>query len=115
MDTFAKEALSVVEKEKIKFYPSRWTKIYNHWLNNIKDWCISRQLWWGHRIPVWYKGSEIYCGIKPPHGKNWIQDEDVLDTWFSSWIWPMATLGWPKKTKALKTFYLLKILSLVQI
>ena len=105
MDTFAKEALSVVEKEKIKFYPSRWTKIYNHWLNNIKDWCISRQLWWGHRIPVWYKGSEIYCGIKPPPGKNWIQDEDVLDTWFSSWIWPMATLGWPKKTKALKTFY----------
>jgi len=105
MDTFAKEALSVVEKGKIKFYPSRWTKIYNHWLNNIKDWCISRQLWWGHRIPVWYKGSEIYCGIKPPPGKNWIQDEDVLDTWFSSWIWPMATLGWPKKTKALKTFY----------
>ena len=105
MDTFAKEALSVVEKGKIKFYPSRWTKIYNHWLNNIKDWCISRQLWWGHRIPVWYRGSEIYCGIKPPPGKNWIQDEDVLDTWFSSWIWPMATLGWPKKTKALKTFY----------
>ena len=62
-------------------------------------------MWWGHRIPVWYKGSEIYCGIKPPPGKNWIQDEDVLDTWFSSWIWPMATLGWPKKTKALKTFY----------
>ncbi len=105
MDTFAKKALSVVENEKVKFYPSRWTKIYNHWLNNIKDWCISRQLWWGHRIPVWYRGSEIYCGIEPPTEDNWVQDEDVLDTWFSSWLWPMATLGWPQKTKALKTFY----------
>ena len=105
MDTFAKKALGVVEDEKVKFYPSRWTKIYNHWLNNIKDWCISRQLWWGHRIPVWYRGSEIYCGVEPPTEDNWIQDEDVLDTWFSSWLWPMATLGWPQKTKALKTFY----------
>ena len=105
MERFASSALSVVEKNEIKFYPDRWRKIYNHWLENIKDWCISRQLLWGHQIPVWYKGEEIYCGVEPPNGEGWIQDTDVLDTWFSSWIWPLATLGWPNETKDLKRFY----------
>tara|TARA_Y100001970_G_scaffold84325_1_gene106436 strand:- start:776 stop:3391 length:2616 start_codon:yes stop_codon:yes gene_type:complete len=105
MKDLAEPALKVVKDKKIQFYPSRWEKIYNHWLNNITDWCISRQLWWGHRIPVWYKEDEIYCGVNPPTGSGWIQDEDVLDTWFSSWIWPFATLGWPKKTNDLKQFY----------
>ena len=105
MKELAKPALKVVKDKKIKFHPSRWEKIYNHWLNNINDWCISRQLWWGHQIPVWYKNKEIYCGVNPPDGDGWTQDEDVLDTWFSSWIWPLATLGWPNKTKDLDKFY----------
>ena len=105
MKELAKPALKVVKDKKIKFHPPRWEKIYNHWLNNINDWCISRQLWWGHQIPVWYKDKEIYCGVNPPHGDGWVQDEDVLDTWFSSWIWPLATLGWPNKTKDLDKFY----------
>ena len=105
MEELAEPALKVVNKGEIKFYPERWTKTYNHWLENIKDWCISRQLWWGHRIPVWYKEDEIYCGINPPDGNGWTQDEDVLDTWFSSWLWPFATLGWPEETPKLQKFY----------
>ena len=105
MKDLAPPALKAVEDNKIKFYPQRWSKIYNHWLNNITDWCISRQLWWGHRIPVWYKGDKIYCGETPPKEEGWKQDEDVLDTWFSSWIWPLGTLGWPDETKELKTYY----------
>jgi len=105
MEDLAKPALKAVKNGEINFYPKRWTKTYDYWLENIKDWCISRQLWWGHRIPVWYKGDEIYCGIKKPEGDGWVQDEDVLDTWFSSWLWPFATLGWPEKTDDLKRFY----------
>ena len=105
MEELAKPALKVVQDGKIKFYPERWTKTYNHWLNNIRDWCISRQLWWGHRIPVWYKDDEIYCSVTPPKEEGWIQETDVLDTWFSSWLWPFATLGWPDNSNELKKFY----------
>ena len=105
MNKFVPPALDAVKSGTIKFHPERWNKIYNHWLNNIQDWCISRQLWWGHRIPVWYKEDEIYCDVNPPSQEGWVQEEDVLDTWFSSWIWPLATLDWPENSKDLDTFY----------
>ncbi len=90
MDELAKNALEVVKDGKVKFHPEHWVKTYEHWMVNIKDWCISRQLWWGHRIPVWYNKNtnEIYCDVNPPSDiENWKQDEDVLDTWASSWLW----------------------------
>ena len=90
---------------KMRFFPERWAKVYDHWMSGIQDWCVSRQLWWGHRIPVWYRGDEIHCNIEAPNGDGWTQDPDVLDTWFSSWLWPFATMGWPEKTDTLAKFY----------
>ncbi len=85
------------------FIPARFEKIFKRWMENIQDWCISRQLWWGHRIPAYYKGDDIYVGTNPPEG--YVQDEDVLDTWFSSALWPFSTLGWPEETEDFKRYY----------
>lgn len=127
MKPLAEPAIDVVKTKKVRFVPERWEKLYFEWMENIKDWCISRQLWWGHRIPVWYckKKQNEKCktqnGIiaskeKPkecPYCKSseLEQDQDVLDTWFSSWLWPFATLGWPEKTDDLAYFYPTSLLS----
>jgi valyl-tRNA synthetase len=113
MEPLAKPALEAVNSGKIKFNPERWVKTYNHWLENIRDWCISRQLWWGHRIPVftcldcgWESAVREDPTVCPVCGsKNLKQDEDVLDTWFSSWLWPFSTLGWPDKNADLDYYY----------
>ena len=90
---------------KVNFVPSRYEKTMNHWMKITYDWCISRQLWWGHRIPAWYKGDEIYVGMEAPEGEGWVQDNDVLDTWFSSALWPFSTLGWPDKTSDMERYF----------
>lgn len=108
MKELAKPALAAVKEGKIKFYPERWAKTYFYWMENIKDWCISRQIWWGHRIPAWYndKTKEIYVGMEEPgDGGPWRQDNDVLDTWFSSWLWPFSVMGWPEDTEEQRFFY----------
>lgn len=110
MSELAKPAIQVVRENKVKFNPSSWKKVYLDWMDNLKDWCISRQIWWGHRLPVWESETgEIYVGQNPPAGYK--QSEDVLDTWFSSALWPFATLGWPEKTKDLETYYPSSVLS----
>ncbi len=100
MKPLAKQAL---EQNTATFIPERFEKIFRHWMEGIQDWCISRQLWWGHRIPAYYKGDDVYVGDNPPAG--YVQDEDVLDTWFSSALWPFSTLGWPEKTVEMRRYY----------
>ncbi len=94
-----------VAENKIAINPEYFNKTYFHWIDNLRDWCISRQIWYGHRIPVWYKGDEIYCGIAAPAGDGWEQDGDTLDTWFSSGLWSFSTLGWPNQTEDLAIYH----------
>jgi valyl-tRNA synthetase len=96
MDEMAKPAIGAVNDGRVRFIPAEpHTRVYLDWMERIRPWCISRQLWWGHRLPVWYRGDETYVGEQPPEGEGWEQESDVLDTWFSSALWPFATLGWP--------------------
>jgi valyl-tRNA synthetase len=106
MGGLAKPAIEVVKDGRVRFHPEQpWTGVYLNWLENIRPWCVSRQLWWGHQLPVWYRGEETYVGEEPPEGDGWERDPDVLDTWFSSALWPFATLGWPAETDELRAFY----------
>jgi valyl-tRNA synthetase len=105
MDELAAPAIEAVHSGRIKIHPASQSRRYLDWLENIRPWCISRQLWWGHQLPVWYRADETYVGELPPEGDGWERDPDVLDTWFSSALWPFATLGWPDETPELKAFY----------
>ena len=109
MSELSKPASQAVNDGLIKFHPEHWVKTYNHWMENINDWCISRQLWWGHRIPVWYHNDDndkIHVSLDgPPDPENWTQDEDVLDTWASSWLWPFAVHKWPENNQDLSYYY----------
>jgi valyl-tRNA synthetase len=105
MDELAAPAIEAITSGRVSFHPQRWARVYLDWMENIRPWCISRQLWWGHQIPVWYRGEETYVGVTAPDGEGWERDPDVLDTWFSSALWPFATLGWPEQTPQLRAFY----------
>ena len=109
MSELSKPASQAVNDGLIKFHPEHWVKTYNHWMENINDWCISRQLWWGHRLPVWYHNDDndkIHVSLDgPPDPENWTQDEDVLDTWASSWLWPFAVHKWPENNQDLSYYY----------
>ncbi len=109
MDELAAPAIEAVKRGAVRFFPGNHARVYLEWMQNIRPWCISRQLWWGHRLPVWYRippnPVETYVGAEPPRGDGWKRDPDVLDTWFSSALWPFATLGWPARTRQLSAFY----------
>ena len=107
MDVLAKNALKNQKntETKVNFFPERFEKTLNHWLEISHDWCISRQLWWGHRIPAWYKDDQIYVGMEEPKEEGWTRDPDTLDTWFSSALWPFSTMGWPDNTDLYKRYY----------
>jgi valyl-tRNA synthetase len=112
MDELAAPAIAAVEDGRLRIHPESQSRRYLEWLRGIRPWCISRQLWWGHQIPVWYRDDEeTYVGLEPPEGPNWQRDPDVLDTWFSSALWPFATLGWPEETPELRAFYPTDVLS----
>lgn len=103
--TLKELSIAAVRGGQIKIIPERFEKVYYHWMENLRDWCISRQIWFGHQIPVWYKDKEIYVGEEPPKGAEWKQDPDTLDTWFSSGLWTFTTLGWPEQTDDFKTYH----------
>jgi valyl-tRNA synthetase len=106
MRGLAQPAIQVVKDGQVRFHPEQpWTGVYLNWLENIRPWCVSRQLWWGHQLPVWYRGDETFVGEQAPDVEGWERDPDVLDTWFSSALWPFATLGWPQETPELRAFY----------
>lgn len=113
MRPLAEKALRALEEGQIRFYPSRWANTYTHWMNTIRDWCISRQLWWGHQIPAWTCADcgELHVALEAPQqcqrckSRNLVQDPDVLDTWFSSWLWPFSTMGWPEDTPDMRDYY----------
>jgi valyl-tRNA synthetase len=105
MNELAQPAMEVVRDGRLRFHPAKSGEVYLDWLGRIRPWVLSRQLWWGHQIPAWYRGEELYVGEAPPEGEGWERDPDVLDTWFSSALWPFATLGWPQATPELRAFY----------
>ncbi len=111
MEALARPAIEAEQKGHVRFTPPTWGRVYRDWLTDIRPWCLSRQLWWGHQLPVWYRGDEVHVGMEEPEGDGWQRDPDVLDTWFSSALWPFATLGWPDRTVELSRFYPTSVLS----